>query len=71
MMADEIDEGMLALREVEVAWLSEQLSNSISNLGYPVGMGIAPHPETVRKAAETLFDRYAKMIEMTRRARRQ
>jgi hypothetical protein len=70
-MADEIDEGMLALREVEVAWLSEQLSNSISNLGYPVGMGIAPHPETVRKAAETLFDRYAKMIEMTRRARRQ
>jgi hypothetical protein len=71
MIADEIDEGMLALREVEVAWLSEQLSNSISNLGYPVGMGIAPHPETVRKAAETLFDRYAKMIEMTRRARRQ
>ena len=68
-MADEIDEGMEALREIEVAWLSEQLSTSIANLGYPVGCGIAPHPEAIKKAAETLFGRYARMIEMARRAR--
>lgn len=52
--------------EVEVAWLSDVLSNSIANLGYPVGMGVAPHPEQIRRAAETLFERYAKMIEMAR-----
>lgn len=68
-MADEIDEGMEVLREVEVAWLSDQLSNSIANLGYPVGCGVAPHPEQIKKAAETLFGRYAKMIELARRAR--
>ena len=57
-------DGMAVLREVEIAWLSEQLSFSISNLGYPVGMGIAPHPDSIKKAATTLFERYAKMIEM-------
>ncbi len=63
----EIAEGMEALREVEVAWLSDQLASSIANLGYPVGMGIPPHPDQIKKAATTLFDRYAKMIEMARR----
>ena len=67
-MPDEIDEGIEALRKVEVAWLSEQLSTWIANLGYPVGCGIAPHPETIKRAAETLFDRYAKMIELARQA---
>lgn len=61
-----MDEDMQVLREVEVAWLSDQLSSSIANLGYPVGMGIAPHPDSMKKAAETLFERYAKMIEMAR-----
>jgi hypothetical protein len=56
------------LREVEVAWLSQQLSDSIANLGYPVGMGMAPHPDQIKKAAETLFERYAKMIEMAHKA---
>jgi hypothetical protein len=68
-MPDEIDEGMEVLREAEVVWLSEQLSNSIANLGYPVGCGVAPHPEQIKKAAETLFGRYSRMIEMARRAR--
>lgn len=52
------------LREVEVVWLSEQLSRAISNLAYPVGMGRAPHPEQIKSAASVLFERYAKMIEM-------
>lgn len=57
---------MEVLREIEVAWLSDRLSESITNLGYPVGCGIAPHPEQIAKAANILFDRYAKMIEMAR-----
>lgn len=59
---------MAALREFEIAWLSNRLSESIANLGYPVGMGIAPHPESIKKAATILFERYAKMIEMARTA---
>ena len=65
----EISEGIDALREVEIAWLSDQLSKSIANLGYPVGMGIPPHPEQIKKAATALFERYAKMIEMAARRR--
>jgi len=57
-----------ALRAVEVAWLTNHLNHSIANLGYPVGCGQAPEPEQVRRAAETLFERYAKMIEMARSA---
>lgn len=57
-----------ALREVETEWLATELGNAIANLGYPVGCGIAPHPETLRKAATKLFDRYAKMIELARNA---
>lgn len=53
-----------ALREIETEWLAAELGRAISNLGYPVGCGIAPHPETLRKAATTLFNRYAKMIEL-------
>lgn len=58
------------VREIEVEWLAAELAASIANLGYPVGMGLAPHPEQVKKAAEKLFDRYAKMIDMARRAPR-
>lgn len=65
-MSDQSD--MDVLREVEVAWLSERLSESIAGLGYPVGMGIAPHPDQISKAAGILFERYAKMIEMARKA---
>ena len=58
-----------ALREVETEWLARELGESIANLGYPVGCGIAPHPETLKKAANKLFDRYVRMIEMARTAR--
>lgn len=57
---------MDVLREVEVEWLAGELSRSIAGLGYPVGCGVPPHPDQIKKAAETLFERYAKMIEMAR-----
>ena len=57
-----------ALREVETEWLANELSFAIKNLGYPVGCGIAPHSDTMKKAANKLFDRYAKMIELARNA---
>lgn len=59
---------METLREVETQWLAEQLSHSIENLGYPVGCGILPRSETMKIAAAKLFDRYAKMISMAKRA---
>lgn len=57
-------EDFQALREVEVAWLASELSRAIANLAYPVGMGVAPQHYHVEAAAKTLFERYAKMIEM-------
>lgn len=66
-MNDYISEGIEVLREVETAWLAEQLSRAISNLAYPVGCGRAPYPEHINSAATILFDRYVKMIEMAAR----
>ena len=56
------------LREVETEWLARELCDGIAGLGYPVGCGIAPHPDTLKKAATKIFDRYAKMIELARNA---
>lgn len=64
LTAEELNAGIGALREAEVAWLSGELSRAIANLGYPVGCGIAPHPEQIAHAAEIIFDRYAAMIRM-------
>lgn len=64
--ADPTAEDFEVLRELEVAWLTSTLCDSIANLGYPVGMGMAPNPEQIKKAATTLFERYAKMIAMAR-----
>lgn len=64
-------EDFAALREVEVEWLSGELSRAIKNLAYPVGMGIAPQPYHVESAAKKLFERYAKMIEMAHNAKAQ
>ncbi len=52
------------LRKVETNWLANELGNAIANLGYPVGCGVAPKPQALKTAANMLFDRYAKMIEM-------
>jgi hypothetical protein len=52
------------LREVETEWLANELGQAIANLGYPVGCGVAPHREQLMKAANTLFDRYVRMIEL-------
>lgn len=62
-------EDFQVLRDVEVEWLSKALGDAIANLGYPVGCGLAPHPEQLKHAAETLFERYAKMIEMATQTR--
>lgn len=67
-MTDEITDGMEALREIEVAWLSRELGRAIANLAYPVGCGAAPTDYHLEAAAKALFERYAKMIEMARRA---
>lgn len=58
-----VTETIEAIREVEVPWLVKELGDSISNLGYPVGMGMAPHPDQLQRAAERLFERWAKMAE--------
>ena len=56
------------LREVETAWLADELSRSIANLGYPVGCGIAPNREHMTRAASSLFDRYLTMFRMVHEA---
>ncbi len=61
-MTDQDLKGLETLREVETEWLADQLTESIANLSYPVGMGEGPTPDHARKAAETLFDRYSQMI---------
>lgn len=37
--------------------IANDLERSIANLGYPVGMGIAPSPEVCQQAAERIVDR--------------
>jgi hypothetical protein len=39
----------------ERVWLAESLSASIANLGYPVGMGMSPHPESCLEAADKIL----------------
>jgi hypothetical protein len=46
-----------ACREFLVSKIAADLETSISNLGYPVGLGIAPHPDTCRQAAERIIER--------------
>lgn len=53
------------IREIEREWLADQLGASIANLGFPVGMGIAPPREMLLLAADKLFDRYARIIELS------
>jgi hypothetical protein len=45
-----IKEGLAILIAVD-------LERSIANLGYPVGCGVAPNPETCLRAAERIVDR--------------
>lgn len=59
-----LEKGMDALREAEVVWLADSLAESIANLPYPVGCGNSPLPEATRLAAEKIFDRYAKIVEL-------
>lgn len=50
------------LEELEIPWLSEMIANSVAQLGYPVGCGVAPKPEHLEHAAKLLFARYKSMI---------
>jgi hypothetical protein len=51
------------MRDVETEWLAHNLGRSIANLGYPVGMGIAPHEDALQQAAAMLFERFIAMAE--------
>jgi hypothetical protein len=44
--------------EATVRTLAKQLAGSIANLGYPVGMGVAPPEEACMKAARGILDLY-------------
>jgi hypothetical protein len=46
-----------AVRHVVVAALADDLAASISNIGHPVGMGIAPPREACLRAAGMIVDR--------------
>jgi hypothetical protein len=52
------------LREREIPWLKTAISEAVANLGYPVGMGISPSEAHLEKAADTLFSRYQRMIDL-------
>ena len=56
-----ITERVEAFRKTEIPWLVKELGDSIANLGYPVGMGVAPNPDQLHQAAEALFERWCKM----------
>jgi len=58
--------GLSALRDMEIKWVADVLGRSIQNLGYPVGMGIAAHPDACTKAATTLVDRWIVITEGVR-----
>lgn len=67
MMADEVAEGVELLKSMEIAWLADLLGSSISNLGYPVGCGVAPNHETMKRAATKVFERYENIITLAAR----
>lgn len=69
-MTDVLEDDLEALRETEVLWLSDQLGKSIANIPYPVGCGVAPDVQRLETAANTLFDRYLKMVRMAHLAAR-
>lgn len=56
-----ITERVEAFRETEIPWLVKELGDSIANLGYLVGMGVAPLPDHLHLAAEALFERWCNM----------
>lgn len=45
------------VREALIYAIANDLERAISNLGYPVGMGIAPSPEACTLAATSIIDR--------------
>ena len=45
------------VRECLIAAIANDLDASISNLGYPVGMGLSPHPDSCKRAAGMIIDR--------------
>lgn len=42
-------------KERRIELLEILLRTMISNIGYPVGCGLPPHPETIRKMADNCF----------------
>lgn len=48
-----------ASSEEVVERIADVLGSHIANLGYPVGCGIAPHPETLLKIARAALSRFS------------
>lgn len=58
----EAREDFKVLREMEAAWLSDELTRSISNLGYPVGLGVGPSKNHADLAAKAIVGRYIDIL---------
>lgn len=62
------DAGGFATEEANIAaaqwpWVADSLRESIANLGYPVGMGMAPHPKSIERAAKLICEHVACQID--------
>lgn len=58
----EAREDFEVLHKVETEWLAEALSDSIANLGYPVGCGVGLSKESADRAASKIVDRYIDIL---------
>jgi hypothetical protein len=53
-----------ALIRMDIDWIADALGKSIADLGYPVGCGVAPHPEQMKRAARVIAERHAQYYRM-------
>jgi hypothetical protein len=44
-------------------WVAQSLQDSIANLGYPVGMGVAPNPASTERAAKLICEYVACQVD--------
>lgn len=45
------------VRAALIVLIADDLERSIASLGYPVGCGVAPHPDLCHRAAEQIVER--------------
>jgi enhancing lycopene biosynthesis protein 2 len=68
LQAEMPDEGNFVSEAASIAagewrWVAQSLHDSIANLGYPVGMGMAPNPASTERAAKLICEYIACQIE--------